>query len=169
MDTNSTSMLGRTTSTLSNSLNSNQRIQIVEPSEVGKLSQTDFLNMLLTQLQNQDPLSPMDNTEFASQLAQYSSLEQLTNISGKIDRITELILAQMVKPGEVTGDNNTTENKVESSTENKAESSTDKEESLSRDNTITFTRDLIYPKNDESISKINSILSNSFKNTYLNI
>ncbi|HTR98266.1 MAG TPA: flagellar hook capping FlgD N-terminal domain-containing protein, partial [Bacteroidota bacterium] len=45
------------------------------------MGQDDFLKMLVTQLQNQDPLNPMDATQFASQLAQFTSVEQLNNIN----------------------------------------------------------------------------------------
>lgn len=48
------------------------------------VSQDDFLKLLITQLQNQDPLAPMDNQEFAAQLAQFNSLGQLIEINDKL-------------------------------------------------------------------------------------
>lgn len=45
----------------------------------------DFLKLLVTQLRFQDPLNPMEGSDFAAQLAQFSSLEQLTNIHTKLD------------------------------------------------------------------------------------
>ena len=45
------------------------------------MAKDDFLNLLITQLQNQDPLNPTDSTEFTAQLAQFSSLEQLGNVN----------------------------------------------------------------------------------------
>ena len=50
-----------------------------------------FLKLLITQLQHQDPLNPADSTEFTSQLAQFSSLEQLSNVN---DNLTTLKLYQ---------------------------------------------------------------------------
>jgi flagellar basal-body rod modification protein FlgD len=44
------------------------------------VAKDDFLKLFVTQLQHQDPLSPMDSAGFTAQLAQFSSLEQLTNI-----------------------------------------------------------------------------------------
>jgi flagellar basal-body rod modification protein FlgD len=44
------------------------------------LGENQFLQLLMTQLQNQDPMSPMDNTQFIAQMAQFSSLEQMTNL-----------------------------------------------------------------------------------------
>jgi flagellar basal-body rod modification protein FlgD len=45
------------------------------------MGKEDFLNLLVTQLQHQDPLNPMDSTGFSAQLAQFSSLEELQNIN----------------------------------------------------------------------------------------
>ena len=47
-----------------------------------------FLNLLVKQLQYQDPLNPVENTEFASQLAQFSSLEALTDMQNSIDNMS---------------------------------------------------------------------------------
>jgi len=48
------------------------------------LGKNDFLNLLITQLQHQDPLNPAESTEFTAQLAQFSSLEQLSNINDNL-------------------------------------------------------------------------------------
>jgi len=56
-------------------------------SESNKLGKDDFLMLLVTQLQYQDPLNPTDNTEFISQLAQFSALENSTNIEKAITNL----------------------------------------------------------------------------------
>jgi len=54
--------------------------------ELGKES---FLQLLVTQLSNQDPLNPMDDKEFVSELSQFSSLEQLTNLNEGMDNLID--------------------------------------------------------------------------------
>lgn len=53
------------------------------------LGKDAFLKLLVTQLQNQDPLNPLDDKEFIAQLAQFSSLEQMSNIAEGITALTE--------------------------------------------------------------------------------
>ena len=47
----------------------------------------DFLKILLTQLNYQDPLKPMDNQQFMAQIAQFTTLEQTQQLNGKIDAL----------------------------------------------------------------------------------
>lgn len=49
-------------------------------SSAAQQEQTQFLNLLVTQLKEQNPLDPQDGTQFVTQLAQFSSLEELVNI-----------------------------------------------------------------------------------------
>lgn len=51
------------------------------------LGRDAFLTMLVAQLKNQDPLNPMQGTDFSSQLAQFSSLEQLFNVNDNLEAL----------------------------------------------------------------------------------
>jgi flagellar basal-body rod modification protein FlgD len=66
----------------------------IENPEEGQLGRNAFLQLLLTQLENQDPLSPMQDHEFVAQLATFSSLEQLEGINQGMQ--TNLLMNQSV-------------------------------------------------------------------------
>ena len=51
----------------------------------GALDENAFLTLLMTELQNQDPESPADDTQFISELAQFSSLQETTNVSTAVN------------------------------------------------------------------------------------
>jgi flagellar basal-body rod modification protein FlgD len=51
------------------------------------LDKDSFLQMLVTQLQNQDPTDPMKNQDFIAQMAQFSSLEQMNNIATGMSKV----------------------------------------------------------------------------------
>jgi flagellar basal-body rod modification protein FlgD len=51
------------------------------------LGQDAFLQLLVTQLQHQDPTKPQADAEFIAQLAQFSSLEKLTQIAASVDAL----------------------------------------------------------------------------------
>ncbi|ETR69936.1 MAG: flagellar basal-body rod modification protein FlgD [Candidatus Magnetoglobus multicellularis str. Araruama] len=62
----------------------NRNIDATPKSEAEKsaaMNKEQFLTLLVAQLQNQDPLNPMESTEFTSQLAQFSSLEQMIEVN----------------------------------------------------------------------------------------
>lgn len=52
-----------------------------------------FLKLLVAQLRNQDPLNPTDSTQFLTQLAQFSQLEQLINIRADLGTLTTQVAA----------------------------------------------------------------------------
>lgn len=54
------------------------------------LGKDDFLKLLVTQLTYQNPLDPVGDQEFIAQLAQFSALEQMQNVSKGIERLTEM-------------------------------------------------------------------------------
>ena len=64
--------------------------------ELSGLGEGAFIKLLLAQLQNQDPLKPMEDKEFIAQLAQFNSLNQLTQMNRTLE---ELMTAQALGQG----------------------------------------------------------------------
>ena len=66
---------------------------------LGSLSSnfSDFLSMLMTQLQNQDPSSPMDSNQFTSELVQFSSVEQQINTNSNLTQLIQLTQASQIE------------------------------------------------------------------------
>lgn len=52
-----------------------------------ELGRNEFMELMLAQLKNQNPLEPQDNGEFISQLAQFSSLEEMQGLSGAVEDV----------------------------------------------------------------------------------
>ena len=67
------------------SLNANGRA----PSQ--QLGKDDFLKLLMTQMTHQDPTSPMDNSQFIAQMAQFSSLEQMYNMGNGFTKMAQIM------------------------------------------------------------------------------
>ena len=98
-----TTTIGPATSTSMNTLPSNiktttqykkEQEDAVLNGNGGEMGQTAFLTLFTTQLQNQNPLDPMDNEAFVAQLAQFSQLEATTRMA---DSLKTLV-------GSMTGD-----------------------------------------------------------------
>lgn len=62
----------------------------VEREDGNNLDKDAFFELLTTQLRYQDPLSPMDNTQFIAQMAQFSSLEQMENMNSNMNQFLKI-------------------------------------------------------------------------------
>ncbi len=70
----------------------------------GELGKDEFLRMLITEMQNQDPLDPVDNKEMIAQLAQFSALEQMQNLNTQFEEYRQdvnLLMGLMLKGQEI--------------------------------------------------------------------
>ena len=64
-----------------------------EEDNTQELGQKAFLKLMITQMENQDPLSPQENTEFIAQLAQFSSVESLERLNTNFDGFAQNFVA----------------------------------------------------------------------------
>ncbi|MDC0050196.1 hypothetical protein OAJ79_01055 [Verrucomicrobia bacterium] len=63
--------------------------EAVERVPMKMLGQNEFLELLVTQMRNQDPMQPVSDTEFIAQMAQFSSLEQTKTMSADITKLRQ--------------------------------------------------------------------------------
>ena len=75
-----------------------EEAQLFRSSE-DELDRTAFLKLLTTQLQNQNPLDPMKNEAFVAQLAQFSQLEGITNMSTSLSDVANVIRSDRILAG----------------------------------------------------------------------
>lgn len=69
----------------------NKSLNVTGRTPSHELGKDDFLKILITQMSNQDPTNPLENTEFIAQMAQFSSLEQMTNMAQSFEKLSSLI------------------------------------------------------------------------------
>ena len=82
------------------------------------MDKNDFLKLLVTQLRHQDPMKPMSDKEFIAQMAQFSTLEQMTNMTEGFNKVASLLKANeamglLGKTVDVTAGNKTVSGVVE--------------------------------------------------------
>jgi len=81
--------MSNTVSGASSTTSSSGTTSTVKATDNSSLGKDDFLKLLVAQMKNQDPMNPTDSTQSIAQMAQFSSLEQMTNISTSMDSLNK--------------------------------------------------------------------------------
>jgi len=74
--------------------NDEENQKLIKNQEMG---QDAFLKLLMAEMENQDPLSPMDSKDTVAQMAQFSTVEQLTKVSESVEKGNEEAKASVLK------------------------------------------------------------------------
>jgi flagellar basal-body rod modification protein FlgD len=92
-------MSGSISSPSNSTVSNASAISQVGTSALGSLSDnfSDFLSLLMTQLQNQDPTSPLDSNQFTSELVQFTSVEQQISTNSDLTQLIQLTQATQIE------------------------------------------------------------------------
>jgi flagellar basal-body rod modification protein FlgD len=66
-----------------------QNVQLAARKPAKEMGKNEFLQILMTQLRNQDPMQPMQDKDFIAQMAQFSSLEQMMNMATQMSALRQ--------------------------------------------------------------------------------
>ncbi|WP_088069464.1 flagellar hook assembly protein FlgD [Gottfriedia luciferensis] len=92
------------TSTILDALKSINQSDSKSSKKVGNdLGKDDFLKLLMAQMKNQDPLSPMQDKDYIAQLATFSSLEQMTNMNTSLNNFLDSMSTNLLQFSELIG------------------------------------------------------------------
>ena len=81
-----------------------QELQLIPEKKEQELDKNAFLKLMVTQLNNQDPLNPQENGDFIAQLAQFSSVEGIENLNSTVDVMsTSLQSSQALQASALVG------------------------------------------------------------------
>jgi len=92
----------------SSTTNQNDPSQSLDSSLSSLANEQTFLKLLVSQIQNQDPLNPTDSTQFLGQLTEFSQLEQLIDIHGDLDSMNTAQTAAATQQNTSSNNNNGT-------------------------------------------------------------
>jgi flagellar basal-body rod modification protein FlgD len=92
-------MSGTVSGVTTGSTSTTSAVAQVGTSALGSLSDnfTNFLSLLMTQLQNQDPTSPLDSNQFTSELVQFTSVEQQISTNSDLTQLIQLTQASQIE------------------------------------------------------------------------
>jgi len=83
------------------------------PSNPAELGQEDFLELMVAQLENQDPTSPLDNFEFLSQIAQFSTVDGIQGLQGGFAELSAILTSnQTLQAASLVGRNVVTDSNL---------------------------------------------------------